>query len=137
LLPETLASGKWRRFLWRSLTPSLSNKNVLIVADNQAAQNVRADVLRNHGVEVHCAKDSVEAALLWVPDFFNLVLLDMRHEPKDALAFWRTIRRQDPKQRIFFLVGPPHYISATCPDEVLGSKAPANKVYAVRIVASA
>lgn len=123
--------------MWPSLTPSPSNKNVLIVADNEAAQNVRADVLRSHGVEVHCAKDSVDAALLWVPDFFNLVLLDMRRKPKDALAFWRTIRRQDPKQRIFFLAGPPHYISATCPDEVVGSKAPAHKVRAVGIVASA
>lgn len=123
--------------MWRSSTPSPSNKNVLIVADNQAAQKVRLDVLRSHGVEVHCAKDSVEAALLWVPDFFNLVLLDMRQKPKDALAFWRTIRRQDPKQRIFFLVGPPHYISATCPDEVVGSKAPAKKLHAPRIVASA
>ena len=122
--------------MWRSLTSS-PNKNVLIVAVNGVAQRVRADVLRSHGVEVHCAKDSVEAALLWVPDFFNLVLLDMRHKPKDALAFWRTIRRADPKQRILFLVGPPYYISATCPDEVVSSKAPANKVRAVRIVASA
>jgi len=123
--------------MWRSLTPPPSNKNVLIVAGNGAAQNVRADVLRSHGVEVHCAKDSVEAALLWVPDFFNLVLLDMRHKPKDALAIWRTIRRQDPKQRIFFLVGPPQYISAAYPDEVIGNKALAKKAHAVRIVASA
>ena len=123
--------------MWRSLTPSPSNKNVLIVALNGAAQNVRAGVLRSHGVEVHCAKDSVEAALLWVPDFFNLVLLDMRQKPKDALAFWRTIRRQDPKQRIFFLAGPPLYISATCPDEVVRRKAPAKKGHAVRLVASA
>ena len=28
---------KWRRILWRSLTPSPSNKNVLIVAGNGAA----------------------------------------------------------------------------------------------------
>ena len=119
--------------MWRSLTHSPSNKNVLIVAGNAAAQNVRADVLRSHGVEVHCAKDSVEAALLWVPDFFSLILLDMRQTPKDAMAFWRTIRRQDPKQRIFFLVGPPDYISAACPDEVIGDKAPAKKV----LVASA
>ena len=123
--------------MWRSLTPPPSNKNVLIVADNGAAQNARAEVLRSYGVEVHCAKDSVEAALLWVPDFFNLVLLDMRHKPKDALAIWRTIRRQDSKQRIFFLVGPPHYISAACPDEVIGNKALAKKAHAVRIVASA
>ena len=123
--------------MWRSLTPSPSNKNVLIVALNGTAQKVRADVLRSHGVEVHCAKDNMEAALLWVPHFFDLVLLDMRHKPKEALAFWRMIRRQNPKQRIFFLIGPPHYISATYPDEVVGSKPPPNKVHAVRIVASA
>ena len=93
---------------------------------------MRADVLRSHGVEVHCAKDIVEAALLWVPDFFDLILLDMQHKPKDATAFWKTIRRQRPKQRIRFLVGPPHYISAACPDEVIGDKAPARNVRMAR-----
>ena len=123
--------------MWRPLTLSPSNKNVLIVAGNGAAQIARADVLRHHGVEVHCAKDSVEAALLWMPDFFDLVLLDMHHKPKDALAFWRRIRRQDPKQRILFLVGPPDYISAACPDEVMSNKAPARNVRIARAVASA
>jgi len=123
--------------LWRSSTDSASNKNVLIVAGNAAAQNVRADVLRSHGVEVHCAKDSAEAALLWVPDFFDLILLDMRQKPKDVMSFWRMIRRQDPKQRIFFLVGPPDYLSAACADEVFINMASAKKVRAVGVLASA
>jgi len=123
--------------LWRPSTDSVSKKNVLIVAGGEAAQNVRAEVLRSHGVEVHCAKDITEAALLWVPAFFNLVLLDVRQKPKETMAFWRTIRREDPKQRIFFLVGPPNYLSATCADEGFGSKAYAEKVNAVRVLASA
>ena len=123
--------------MWRSSTDSASNKNVLIVARNAAAQKVRADVLRSHGVEVHCAKDIVEATLLWVPDFFDLILLDMQHKPNDAMAFWRTIRGQRPKQRILFLVGPPLYISAVCPDEVMGNKAPVRNVRMARAVASA
>ena len=114
--------------MWRSSTDLASKKNILIVAGSQAAQNVRAGILRSHGVEVHCARDTAEAALLWVPDFFNLVLLDMRRKPTETMAFWRTIRREHPKQRIFFLVGPPNYLSATCADEVFGSKpTPKNK----------
>lgn len=123
--------------MWRLSTDSASNKNVLMVAGNAAAQNVRADVLRSHGVEVHCAKDIVEAALLWVPDFFDLILLDMQHKPKDAMSFCRTIRRQRPKQRILFLIGPPDYISAACPDEVMGNKVPVRNVRVARAVASA
>jgi len=57
--------------------------------------------------------------LLWVPDFFDLVLLDVRQRSKEAVEFWRTIRRQHPRQRISFLVGPPTYLSPICADEVI------------------
>ena len=63
---------------------------------------------------MHTAKSISEAALLWVPDFFDLVLLDVRQKSKEAVEFWRTIRRQHPGQRIRFLVGPPTYLSPTC-----------------------
>ena len=84
-----------------------ATKNVLIIDGNEAMQNLRANVLRSHGVHVHLAKNVTEAELLWVPDFFDLVLLDVRQRSKEAVAFWRTIRRQHPRQRISFLVGPP------------------------------
>jgi CheY-like chemotaxis protein len=82
-------------------------------------QTLRARVLRSRGVHVHTAKSVTEAALLWVPDFFDLVLLDVRHRSKEAVEFWRTIRRQHPGQRIRFLVGPPTYLSPTCADEII------------------
>ena len=97
----------------------IRTKNVLIVDGNEAMQKLRARVLRGRGVQVHTAKSATEAALLWVPDFFDLVLLDVRQRSKEAVEFWRTIRRQHPGQRIRFLVGPPTYLSPTCADEVI------------------
>ena len=97
----------------------MGTKNVLIIDGNAAMQKLRARVLRSRGVHVHTAKSAAEAALLWVPDFFDLVLLDVRQRSKEAVEFWRTIRRQHPRQRISFLVGPPTYLSPTCADEVI------------------
>jgi CheY-like chemotaxis protein len=94
-------------------------KNVLIMDDNETMQKLRAHVLRSRGVHVHTAKSVAEAELLWVPDFFDLVLLDVRQRSKEAVEFWRTIRRQHPRQRISFLVGPPTYLSPTCAAEVV------------------
>ena len=113
----------------------IRTKNVLIVDSNEAMQKVRARVLRSHGVHVQTAKSVTEAALLWVPDFFDLVLLDVRHRSKEAVEFWRTIRRQHPGQRIRFLVGPPTYLSPTCADEVIArDKVPEDGVQGLRLL---
>jgi DNA-binding NtrC family response regulator len=112
----------------------MATKNVLIIDGNEAMQNMRASVLRGHGVHVHLAKSVTEAELLWVPDFFDLVLLDVRQRSKEAVAFWRTIRRQHPRQRISFLVGPPTYLS-TCSDEVIAhEKVPEDWVRSLRLL---
>ena len=97
----------------------MGTKNVLIIDSNEAMQQLRARVLRSRGVCVHTAKNATEAGLLWVPDFFDLVLLDVRQRSKEAVEFWRTIRSQHPGLRIRFLVGPPTYLSPTCADEVI------------------
>jgi CheY-like chemotaxis protein len=96
----------------------MGTKNVLIIDDNEAMQQMRARVLRSRGVHVHTAKSITEAELFWVPDFFDLVLLDVRQRSKEAVQFSRTIRREHPGQRIRFLVGPPTFLSPTCADEV-------------------
>jgi CheY-like chemotaxis protein len=107
----------------------MGTKNVLIIDGNEAMQKVRAHVLRSRGVHVHTAKSVAEAGLLWVPDFFDLVLLDARQRSKEAVEFWRAIRRQHPGQRMMFLVGPPTYLSPTCADEVLArDKVPEDSV---------
>ena len=107
----------------------MGTKNVLIIDGNEAMQKVRARVLRSRGVHVHTANSVAEAESLWVDDFFDLVLLDARQRSKEAVEFWRTIRRQQPGQRIMFLVGTPTYLSPTCADEVVSShKVPADSV---------
>ena len=112
----------------------MATKNVLIIDGNEAMQNLRAGVLRSHGVHVHLAKSVTEAELLWVPDFFDLVLLDVRQRSKEAVVFWRTIRREHPRQRISFLVGPPTYLSPTCSDEVIAcDKVPEDWVQRLRL----
>jgi CheY-like chemotaxis protein len=113
-------------------------KNVLIIDSNEAMQTLRARVLRSRGVHVHTAKTVTEARLLWVPDFFDLVLLDVRQKSREAVEFWRTIRRQHPRQRIRFLVGPPMYLSPTCADEVLArDEVPKEGVQRLRLLAVA
>ncbi len=113
----------------------LATKNVLIIDSNEKMQNLRASVLRSHGVHVHVAKSVTEAELLWVPDFFDLVLLDVRQRSNEAVAFWRTIRCQHPRQRVRFLVGPPMYLSPTCADEVIArNKVPEDWVQRLRLL---
>jgi len=97
-------------------------------------QTLRARVLRSRGVHVHTAKSVAEAELLWVPDFFDLVLLDVRHRSKEAVEFWRTIRSQHPGQQIRFLVGPPTYLSPTCADEVIARDNVADGVQGLRLL---
>ena len=110
----------------------MGTKNVLIIDSNEAMQQLRARVLRSRGVHVHTAKS---VTLLWVPDFFDLVLLDVRQRSKEAVEFWRTIRRQHPGQRVRFLVGPPTYLSPTCADEVIArDKVPKDWVQGLRLL---
>ena len=105
----------------------MGTKNVLIIDGNEAMQQLRAR--RSRGVHVHTAKSVTEAELLWVPDFFDLVLLDVRQRSEEAVEFWRTIRSQHPSQRIRLLVGPPTYLSPTCADEVIArDKVPEDRV---------
>ncbi len=113
----------------------MGTKNVLIIDGNEAMQNLRARVLRSRGVHVHIAKSVTEAELLWVPDFFDLALLDVRQKSKEAVEFWRTIRCRHPRQRISFLVGPPTFLSPTCADEVIArDEVPEDRVQAPRLL---
>src|SRR6266849_7691228 len=98
--------------------PALADKKVLLI-DRQATREVRAAVLRTHGVEVHEAEEISTARFLWQPNVYHLVMLDVRRCSRaEALEFYEQLRAADPRQRISFLVGPPVYLSRTWPDEV-------------------
>ncbi len=79
--------------------------------------------MRRLGVEVDAA-DSLQAArFLWQPNFYHLILLDVRrHLPGEALSFYERIKDASPRERFVFLVGPPVYLSLTWPNKVIASE---------------
>jgi DNA-binding NtrC family response regulator len=96
------------------------DKKVLLIDPHQHARDVRASVLRSHGIGVD-ATDSLQAARsLWRPKFYDLILLDARgHLPGEALDFYLEVKQANPRVRVVFLVGPPTYLSLTWPTEFM------------------
>lgn len=97
------------------LRPRLLPKNterVLLVDRFQPTRDVRARVLREHGIDVGAAETLDEARVLFVPGQYDLVLLDLhRYPPAEMLVFCRVIKNIDPNQRIALLLGPPSYLT--------------------------
>ncbi len=104
--------------------PVLAGKKVLLIDRCQATCEVRASVLRSHGVEVHAAEEISAARFLWQPDIYDLVMLDVRrYSPSETLEFYEQIKQASPRERVVFLVGPPTYLSLTWPGEVIAEDA--------------
>ena len=95
-------------------------RKVLLIDPHQSTRDVRASVLRSHGIKVD-ATDSLQAALsLWRPKLYDLILLAARgHLPGEALEFYVEINHASPGERVIFLVGPPTFLSLTWPAEVM------------------
>lgn len=105
--------------------PVLDGKKVLLVDRNQPTREVRATVLRSHGIEVHAASSLQEARFLWQPNFYDLILLDIRrHLPGEALEFYEQMKEASARERVIFLVGPPAFLSPTWPEQVSAEKEP-------------
>jgi response regulator RpfG family c-di-GMP phosphodiesterase len=97
----------------------LHGKRILLIDRCQATREVRAAVLRTHGVEVREAEELSAARFLWQPNVYDLVMLDVRrYSPGEALEFYEQIKDASPRQQFAFLVGPPVYLSRTWPGEV-------------------
>ena len=98
--------------------PLLENKKVLLIDTSQPTCELRARVLRSHGVLVDAADSLQAAGCLWRPNLYDLILLDVRrYLPAETLAFYEHIRDASPGERFAFLVGPPSYLSLTWPSE--------------------
>jgi CheY-like chemotaxis protein len=103
--------------------PVLAGKTVLLIDRNPCAREVRASVLRSHGIDVHEADSLQGARLFWQPKMYDLILLDVRrHLPGEAREFYEQIKETSPRERFAFLVGPPVYLSRTWPKEFITSE---------------
>jgi hypothetical protein len=99
--------------------PVLADKKVLLIDRFQATREIRAAVLRTHGVEVHEAERLSTARFLWQPNVYDLVMLDVRrYSSEETREFYEQIKGASPRQQFIFLIGPPKYVSRTWLGEV-------------------
>jgi CheY-like chemotaxis protein len=101
----------------------LADKKALLIDLCQVTRELRASILRSHGVEVHEVEELSRARFFWRPHVYDLVMLDVRrYLPADVLEFCDHINAS-PRERVVFLVGPPTYLSLTWPSEVISEDA--------------
>jgi CheY-like chemotaxis protein len=92
-------------------------KRILLIDSFASKRDLRAKVLRKMGIEVDCAADISEARSLWQADSYNLVLLDVKRDPRNVEEFCTEMQSAKPPQMLAFLVGKPEYLGATpCAD---------------------
>jgi hypothetical protein len=87
-------------------------KRVLLLDTSQTKRDLRADVMRQLGIEVDCAADVLEARCWWRADLYNLVLINAGGEIESRDKFCSDMRSAIPPQRIAFFVGGPEYLAA-------------------------
>jgi CheY-like chemotaxis protein len=87
-------------------------KRVLLLDTSQTKRDLRAEVMRQLGIEVDCAADVLEARFWWRADLYNLVLISVAGEIDSRDQFCTDIRGANPPQRIAFFVGGPEYLAA-------------------------
>lgn len=69
---------------------------VLLVADDPLAGKILAAQFTVQGHEVHWARDTMEARWLWLPKFYDVVVIDLQQDSASGLGFVRRIKAEYP-----------------------------------------
>ena len=83
--------------------PEVFLNRVLLVSDDETAGSVIRVQLVSAGYDVRWAKSEVEAMSFWAPEYFDVVLVDLRREPGRGQNLLRDIKATSPAQRVIFL----------------------------------
>jgi hypothetical protein len=73
----------------------------LLVNDPNRGSSV-VEQLTCRGYDVFWARDTMEARWLWLPNFYDLVLIRLPKDVASGTGFVQRIRREAPAQRIAF-----------------------------------
>lgn len=93
-------------------------QKVLLVGGHEFRQNLRASILRAHGLQVDVARSLADSRSLCQRNTYNWVLLDVHSRlPGEVMDFCEQLRHTAPQQQIAFFVGPPTYVSMKWPSE--------------------
>jgi CheY-like chemotaxis protein len=95
------------------LSTAASKKRILLVVSDDVRRDLRARVLRKLGADVECAADISEARSVWRADSYDLVLLDVVRDARNAEEFCTEVKAAKPPQAVAFLVGKPDYVAAS------------------------
>ena len=111
-----------------------ATKKILVVDRDARLGHVRCLVLQSQGYQAICVTDIAAALNSWVAKKFDLVLVDVQHNPDAALQFCNDLKERDVAQLVALMSDhhvwvPPH----PCPDDVIPrSEGPAGFVEKVR-----
>ena len=83
---------------------------ILLVDGNVERRTLRKKILDMRGIEVIAANDPTEASSIWHRDRYDLVLMDIRSNHYGCMAWRNEIKKENPKQIVAFLVGPPRFV---------------------------
>ncbi len=86
-------------------------KCVLLMDTNPERRALRKKIMALHGVEMIGASDLEEASLVWHPDRYDMVLIDIRRDHRGAVALRDEIKKDSPDQIVAFLVGRPNFVA--------------------------
>jgi hypothetical protein len=102
---------------------------IFLASGSEFRRSSLANILRGHAFQVDVARDLTQARLLWRPNTYAWILVDVAHQlPGEVLDFREQIKRADPRQQIAFLVGPPRFVSLNWPEETLPGTKPGEKL---------
>jgi len=85
-----------------SLPTSQSARPRVLLVNDPNRGSVVAEHLTNRGYDVFWARDTMEARWLWLPNFYDLVLIRLPKDANSGTGFVQRIRRESPGQRIAF-----------------------------------
>lgn len=98
-----------------------STFRILLVDSHQKPRQMRAGVFRQRQIDVDSAGSFAEARIFWATGSYRLVLLSARETPQESVDFFRMVKRENPSQRIAFLVGSPEYVSFAIPEGMVAA----------------
>jgi DNA-binding response OmpR family regulator len=83
--------------------PQQGQKKILVVDDEPDLTMLSGLTLEYYGFKVDTFTDSQEALSNYKPDYYDLVILDIKMPKMDGFQLYDEIKKKDPKAKVCFL----------------------------------
>jgi DNA-binding response OmpR family regulator len=83
--------------------PQQGQKKILVVDDEPDLTMLSGLTLEYYGFKVDTFTDSQEALSNYKPDYYDLIILDIKMPKMDGFQLYDEIKKKDPKAKVCFL----------------------------------